>query len=479
MLKHKAEQISVGVKVLDILICVFAFIAAYYFRGSVVPTLPGQLGKVGNMGGIESLSWLLATSLVLHLAIYPYLTFYASIRQRTLGSLVLITLQAFAIEFFVLGAMVFFLQEKGTSRYFFVLFLCLNYALLMASRVSAWVLLSATRYRGYNFRQVLIVGLGQNAKNVHHAILENPRWGYVVCGFLSSGRDGEASLFPPEKCIGTLEQLEQIVRRQTVDEILFALDYIDGKALAKSNALCHDLGIPARFSLSFFEEPNLNVRLSITQNIPFVSFYRSASSPLEALVKRSIDILFALVGLLLTGFLLPIFALKIKRQSPGPVLFSQLRVGENGRVFRCYKFRTMRVDADSLRAELAKQNEMQGPMFKVREDPRIFPFGAFLRKTSLDELPQFWNVLIGEMSLVGTRPPLQEEVSQYELDQRRRLSIKPGMTGLWQVSGRSNIQHFKEVVMLDLYYIDNWSLWLDFKIILKTIRVVLLREGSA
>jgi len=478
MLKHKAEQISFGVKLLDILICLFAFAAAYFLRQIVAPSLPGSVVRPGSMAGIDSVSWLLGASLVLHLISYSYLGFYNSIRQRSPLSLLVMTAKAFAFEFCVLGSMVLLLQEKSTSRYFFFLFLSLNYGLVLLSRLGAWSLLSVLRHRGYNFRRVLIVGGGQNAKNVYQAILRNPRWGYVLSGF-AAAPETSSILVDQKLIIARPDEIERIVRAHTVDEVIFALDRIDGPALAEQNRLCHDLGIPARYALSFFDIPNVHVHLSVAQNIPFLSFYRTGISPLEAFCKRAIDVISGFVGMLLTICLAPWIALKIKGQSPGPILFTQTRVGENGRLFKCYKFRTMATDAEVRKADLLQQNQMSGPIFKIKDDPRIFPFGAFLRRTSLDELPQFWNVLRGEMSLVGTRPPLQEEVALYQLSQRRRLSIRPGLTGFWQVSGRSNIESFEDVLAMDLYYIDNWSLLLDLKIIAKTLSVVLARRGAS
>ena len=190
------------------------------------------------------------------------------------------------------------------------------------------------------------------------------------------------------------------------------------------------------------------------------------------------DIAGALVGLSITLVLTPFIALAIKLDSKGPVFFSQMRVGKNGRFFKLYKFRSMYIDAEERKKELMAQNEMSGPMFKVEKDPRITKVGAFLRKTSLDELPQFFNILMGHMSLVGTRPPTVDEFQQYDLYFRRRLSIKPGLTGLWQISGRSNITDFKEVVKLDLEYIDNWSLASDIRILFMTIWVVVMKKGA-
>ena len=202
------------------------------------------------------------------------------------------------------------------------------------------------------------------------------------------------------------------------------------------------------------------------------------ASPSKLFLKRAMDIAGSLVGLLITGVAFMIVAPVIRKQAPGPIFFSQERVGQNGRRFKLYKFRSMYVDAEARKAELMEQNEMDGLMFKMKDDPRIFPFGKVMRKYSIDELPQFWNVLKGDMSLVGTRPPTVDEFEQYDVHHKARLGYKPGITGLWQVSGRSDITDFEEVVRLDTSYITEWSLGLDFAILVKTIQVVISGKGS-
>lgn len=197
------------------------------------------------------------------------------------------------------------------------------------------------------------------------------------------------------------------------------------------------------------------------------------------LFKRLCDIVFSLIGLVLTGLVAIIIYPIVQMQSRGPLIFKQKRVGKNGKVFEIYKFRSMYLDAEERKKELMAQNELTSDlMFKMDNDPRIFPFGQKMRNWSLDELPQFINVLKGDMSLIGTRPPTLNEYEKYELHHFKRLAMKPGITGMWQVSGRSNITDFEEVVVLDLSYIKNWSVWLDIKIFFKTIKVVLVKEGS-
>ena len=195
-------------------------------------------------------------------------------------------------------------------------------------------------------------------------------------------------------------------------------------------------------------------------------------------LKRVLDFILSLIGLVVLSPVLLIIALIIKMTSPGPVFFKQKRVGKNGRYFYIYKFRSMYKDAEARKAALMEKNEMKGLMFKMTDDPRVTKVGKFIRATSIDELPQFWNILKGDMSLVGTRPPTVDEFQQYEARHKRRLSMKPGLTGMWQVSGRSNIEDFEDVVRMDLDYIDNWSLQLDAKIILKTIVVIFKKVGA-
>ena len=209
-----------------------------------------------------------------------------------------------------------------------------------------------------------------------------------------------------------------------------------------------------------------------------LTYTRFQSSYKRLLIKRVMDIAGGLLGMLITLVFFPFVAIAIKLDSPGPVLFSQIRIGRNGRRFKIYKFRSMYMDAEERKKELESQNEIQGLMFKMENDPRITKVGKFIRKTSIDELPQFYNVVKGDMSLVGTRPPTEDEFEKYNQYYRRRISMTPGLTGLWQVSGRSDIEDFDDVVKYDLEYIDGWSLTLDIKILLRTVWVVIAGRGS-
>ena len=242
--------------------------------------------------------------------------------------------------------------------------------------------------------------------------------------------------------------------------------------------LCSELGIRARVAL-YFPHMKARVVLEELEGIPLLTFTNTPGAPFPLFLKWFGDIGASALGMALTMPLLPFIAIAIKLGSKGPVLYSQERCGLNGRRFTLYKFRTMYEGADRRLDEVAHLNEVEGPAFKARRDPRVTPVGRVLRRLSLDELPQLFNVLRGDMSLVGPRPPLPEEVERYERWQRRRLSMKPGLTGLWQVSGRAGLDDFSRWTALDLAYIDQWSLWLDLKILLKTIPAVLSTRGAS
>ena len=299
---------------------------------------------------------------------------------------------------------------------------------------------------------------------------------FIVRGIVIVDKQREGDVIRQVPVVANADNFFEYVRTNVVDEV-----FINGNSIDSSEALAEDLlemGVTVHFKL--VHESKLMPNKVIEECGKYIVLTSSIciASPRELFVKRCIDIIGSLVGLLFMGIAFLIFAPMIKRQSPGPIFFAQTRVGRNGRKFKLYKFRSMYMDAEERKQELMEHNEMQGLMFKMADDPRIFPIGKFIRKYSIDELPQFWNILKGEMSLVGTRPPTVEEFEQYQIHHRARLGIKPGLTGMWQVSGRSAITDFEDVVALDTYYISEWSISLDIKILLKTIQVVITGKGS-
>ena len=278
----------------------------------------------------------------------------------------------------------------------------------------------------------------------------------------------------------TLEKLSAELVRYAFDEVLISLPDYNINELEDLIAGIEDMGGICHYILSVSKEKIGTGKMNIFGNFPVLTYSVAEPNQLALMTKRLFDILGGIVGLFVTAILFVFLAPAIKLDSPGPVFFSQTRIGKNGRKFKFYKFRSMTVNAEQQKLELIGNNEMNSTlMFKIKNDPRITKVGKLLRKTSLDEFPQFLNVLKGDMSLVGTRPPTEDEYRQYNEHYRRRLSMLPGITGLWQVSGRSNITDFNEVIKLDLQYIDNWSLWLDAKIIIKTIGVLFTHKGAS
>lgn len=274
------------------------------------------------------------------------------------------------------------------------------------------------------------------------------------------------------------------VRRESLDEVYINIPYEYESEIAEIAEEIESMGIIVHINLPSLEKlveasEFDNVECAVVAGVPTATLTAARQLSLSAtFIKRFVDIIGGLIGSIVSLPIILIVAVPLLIESRGPLIFKQQRVGKNGRVFNIYKLRSMYVDAEERKKELMAQNKMNGLMFKMDNDPRITKVGRFIRKTSIDELPQFWNVLKGDMSLIGTRPPTLEEFSKYESHHKRRLSMRPGITGMWQVSGRSEIKNFEDVVKLDCEYIDNWSVWLDIKILLKTIRVVLRGIGA-
>ena len=278
----------------------------------------------------------------------------------------------------------------------------------------------------------------------------------------------------------TVDELEKLIREHNIDQIyILQKKDADLTDVQKYMDLCIEMGVTIRLIVDFYKRRKANSYVSAVGNYPVITYHTVSLNTSEQLIKRFMDIIGGFVGIVLSSPIMLITAILIKLDSKGPVIFKQTRVGQNGRTFKIYKFRSMYIDAEERKKELMAQNEIQGGvMFKMKNDPRITRVGKVIRKLSIDELPQFFNVFLGTMSLVGTRPPTLDEVEKYKTNQWRRISIKPGLTGMWQVNGRSSIQDFDEIVKLDLEYIDNWTLFTDIRIICKTVWVLLARKGA-
>lgn len=331
-------------------------------------------------------------------------------------------------------------------------------------------------------KQIMLVTTSDRAESVLKRFKEGSKsnWYFTIFGITILDEDRKGGKIAGLPVIANGEDMLEEVKSRTVDAVFVSTPYGE-VPVEKIQKILHDfqdMGIEVHFDIPILE---LDITDKTVENLGIfkvVTYSSRLWEPGQIFIKRCMDIVGGLIGTVITLIAGIFVGIAIKLDSPGPIIFAQERVGKNGRRFKMYKFRSMYIDAEEKKRELLEKNEMNGAIFKIENDPRITKVGRFIRKHSIDELPQFFNVLKGDMSLVGTRPPLASELEGYRVDQKRRLSVTPGMTGLWQCSGRSNILDFDEIVKLDLEYIDKWSIWLDIELLLKTVAVCIKGEGA-
>ncbi|MCR6545229.1 sugar transferase [Dehalobacterium formicoaceticum] len=371
------------------------------------------------------------------------------------------------------AAMTFFIKFHTLSRLFFGIFICSTIVLVLFERYLYFDL--AKKFGLRRKKKVVFIGHDVITAKYMHFIKMTDMLLHIVKQ-INLDQEPDYYNLKDEKL---MQDLNQLLRSTEINEVIFTVPSPYFADIRKYAKMCEEMGVTTSIALEFSEFKISQISLSSIGTLSKLTFHSVCLDAYQLFYKRCFDLAGGLVGLLGTTFLALFIVPAIKLESRGPVFFTQDRMGMNGRVFKLYKFRSMTVDAEDKKKDLMSQNEMGDEMmFKIKEDPRVTKVGKFLRATSLDELPQFLNVLKGEMSLVGTRPPTLDEVAKYENHHWRRISIKPGITGLWQISGRSQITDFEEIVKLDTKYIDNWSLWLDIKIIYKTVMVVFKKSGA-
>jgi exopolysaccharide biosynthesis polyprenyl glycosylphosphotransferase len=372
---------------------------------------------------------------------------------------------------------------KSLNIFNVLIFFAVVTAVGVVSRLLLRLLLLGFRRSGYNYRYLLVIGASERALQTAIKIDERPELGYKIDGFVAENPEAMAEWESREhgtwKVLGLLGNLREILIAERVDEIVVCLP-VDARFSDITMIVQHarDLGIVVRLMPEIADGALLkSMHIEEFEDEYVVTLFREQLL-MQLLAKRLIDATVSLAALVALFPFLVLVTVLIKLTSSGPVLFAQNRVGMNQRQFKLYKFRSMVVDAEERNSALQHLNERDGPVFKIEKDPRTTWIGRFLRRTSIDELPQLFNVLCGEMSLVGPRPPLPEEVTRYEWLYRKRLSVKPGVTCIWQVSGRDNVS-FDRWMEMDHEYVENWSLWLDLKILLETIPAVLFSRGAS
>jgi exopolysaccharide biosynthesis polyprenyl glycosylphosphotransferase len=467
-----------AMKLFDLLIMISCFILAASFESDIEQINFGQFLsmriKIQNVVIFSGFIFLWHNTLV-------WFGLYESKRLSLLKGEIVNIIKAVTVGTVLLIVVVTLFRISMASRSFLFFFWLSAGVITITSRIILRLVMEKFRVHGRNLRNIVIVGTNERALQFAKKIETNHELGYHLIGFadddcpLLRGKVAQTDY----SVVSSLKEFPFYLRKNVVDEVMICLPMKSYyKEASDIVVACEDQGIIVRFISDFFNLKIAHITTTTYDDVSIVTLFTGNMVGRSVLIKRFIDMV---LSLCLIIALLPLFlmaAILIKLTSPGPVFFVQKRLGVYKRTFGVYKFRTMVPDAEKKQAELENLNEVQGAAFKIKNDPRVTPFGRILRKTSIDELPQLFNVLLGDMSLVGPRPLPIRDYEGFDQDwHRRRFSVRPGITCLWQISGRSGIS-FDRWMELDMYYIDNWSLWLDFKILLGTIPAVLKGRGA-
>jgi len=481
MLKERARLVAATLLILDLVAVAGGFLLAYWLRDTVMPALglrPHNLYPLSHYLPLLPLTLAIWAALLWRLGTYrSHRTIallqegWSVVRASGLGAgLLVLCIYVFRLDAALLGG-------DEISRIWIGLLAFCAALLILMDRTAVRLLSRFVRSSGYNYRTVLVVGAGPSAQSVVNSIDTHGYWGYKVLGFVRMD-DDPADDADPDRVVGTVSDIPELIAREVVDEVIFAVPKARLSGLENLFLQLEEQGVLVRLVLDIFPHARARVAVGELDGVPLLTFSTAPSSQILLGTKRLLDLVLATVLMALAIPFMLAIALAIKLTSSGDVLFRQTRCGLNGRRFTLYKFRTMIEDAENQRATVSHLNEMDGPVFKARQDPRVTRLGRLLRRFSLDELPQLWNVLSGSMSLVGPRPAIPDEVAQYQGWQRRRLSMRPGLTCLWQISGRNDLD-FVRWMELDLEYIDSWTPFLDLKILARTVPVVLSGRGAS
>lgn len=482
MLKERARIVAGALLLVDLLLVTGAFLLSFWMRNSLLPALdfvPSHLYPLSLYLPLLPVALVIWGALLLRSNIYHsqrttslLAETWDILRICVTGTLVMtLVIYLFRLDQKLLG-------NDLISRLWILLFMTSAFVLLAGRMIAIRLTARWVRAHGYNYRTVLIAGTNDTAWKIADTIEEHPYWGYRILGFVTEHGEEVASEIEGRSHLGRIEDVPTLVEEHAIDEVIFALHRQELHRLEGLLLLLEEQGVRSRLALDLFPHAKARVQVGTLEELPLLTYSTTPTSEIRLLAKRFMDIAISIFVLALALPAMLVIAAVIKLVYGGTVLYRQTRCGLNGRRFTLLKFRTMVEDAERRQSDLSHLNEMDGPVFKMKRDPRVTSLGRWLRRLSLDELPQLWNVLKGDMSLVGPRPPVPQEVSAYRRWQRRRLSMRPGLTCLWQIQGRNDVD-FDRWMELDLEYIDNWSPLLDVKILAKTIPVVLSGRGAS
>ncbi|MEA3369430.1 MAG: sugar transferase [Candidatus Ratteibacteria bacterium] len=451
----------------DLCIMIGSFFFGYFLRDKMNGIYPLNIYIL-----FLPLLLLIWGSLLYHLGMYE------SFRIKKLSGILFIIFKTAIFGFLIFGSFTYIFKVTYISRTFISLIFIMAAVFIGLEKVLLMQFLRYLRKRGANYRNILIIGTGKRAQNFIGILNRHIEWGFKIIGLIDENEAGKREMISGCKVLGAFKDLPDIIHNNVVDEVLFVVPHSWLGKIEEIMHFCEAEGLKVSVAMDYFKLKFSRAKQVELNGFPLLTFETTPDKLWHLLLKRLFDIIFAGISLILLSPVFAAIALTVKATSRGSVFFKQERCGVNGRRFTLYKFRTMGANADTKLKDIFAYNEMNGPVFKMTNDPRLTKAGKFLRKFSIDELPQLWNVLKGDMSIVGPRPAIPTEIRKYDSWQRRRLSMAPGITCLWQVNGRNTIVDFNRWMKLDLEYIDNWSLWVDFKILLKTIPVVLFACGA-
>ncbi len=459
MLRERAHIFKNFDRAADGVVIIISYLLAYIIRAN--------LPSLSSLSPLIYYLWLLVLIVPIWLVLFTHFGLYESQRMKSISDQFVSVLKGVLIGGVAVVSIFFLFKYTRISRIFLFIFLFLDITFLWIEKAIVRECLWRIRRRGRNFRNIFLVSEGDDKGSFYNLVEKHPEWGLKVVHRLRFNPDSKK----------ITKKFTRYLKENVVDSVFFDLSSENLGKIAPMLQFCEEMGIESHTLVDIHTPVIAKPYVENFFDMPVITFSTTTQRFIPLLVKNISDRILSLFSLAILSPLFILISILIKVTSRGPVLFRQKRVSKNGRIFTFYKFRTMVEDADKIKDNFEHLDETIGPIFKIRRDPRVTEVGRILRRFSLDELPQLFNVIIGDMSIVGPRPPIPEEVELYKTWQRRRLSMKPGITCLWQVSGRSSLD-FENWVELDLWYIDNWSLSIDLEILLRTIPAVLTGKGA-
>jgi exopolysaccharide biosynthesis polyprenyl glycosylphosphotransferase len=461
----------------DFLTAEASFIAAYYLADFLHRQFPYFFPRTAPL----QTSQLLVVLVIgfCYVVLFSYQNAYSYQRFTSLFREYIIVFKVTSLGILIDIALLFLVRFGDLSRTIVIAMFLVSVLFFLAEKTLMFEVAAFIRGKGKNRRRVLLVGTGRRARQFIEAVDCNFKWGLDIVGVLAENQERVGEEFCGKGIVDTLENIESALKNTNPQEVIITISTKRFDLIRSLLEVCEQQGVVARLNSNFFGRITKDVTVDKIYGLDIITFSMVHQSEAQLILKRLIDIVVSFIALVMLSPLVLLVALGILITDGRPVLYQWNVVGLDRRAIKSWKFRTMVRNADRLKDSLAGKNEMSGPVFKIKDDPRILPFGRWLRKWSIDELPQLFSVLKGDLSLVGPRPAGPHELERYESWQRRKLCIKSGLTCLWQVNGRNKIDSFDEWVKLDLEYVDSWSIWLDLKILLKTIPAVLSGKGAS